>query len=125
MDPAAVPGFFSWVSYPWPKVMLFLHNLPARLAAVPAHGPRPVDPWTVARVPYPWPRGPWPAILDLVARDPGPGGPRSWTWWPAILDLVARDPGPGGPGPLALDRPGRWPWTGRAGGQVARYLVRA
>jgi hypothetical protein len=56
--------------------MLFLHNPPARLVAVPAHGPRPVDPWTVARVPYPWPRGPWPAIRGprSVARPPWSGG---------------------------------------------------
>jgi hypothetical protein len=70
--------------------MLFLHNLPARLVAVPAQGPRPVDPWTVARVPCPGPRG------------PGPGGRGPW---PAILD------------PVAVVRA---PWTGRAGGYLVR-----
>jgi hypothetical protein len=75
--------------------MLFLHNPPARLVAVPAHGPGPVDTWTVARVPYPG--RPGPRALDLV-----PAG------------LVR------GPRSVA-----RWPWTGRAGGLVARYLVRA
>jgi hypothetical protein len=47
--------------------MLFLHNPPARLVAEPVPGPRPVDAWTVARVPYPGPPGPWSAILDPVA----------------------------------------------------------
>jgi hypothetical protein len=47
--------------------MLFLHNLAARLVAMLDQGPRPVDAWTVGRVPYPGPPGPWSAILDLVA----------------------------------------------------------
>jgi hypothetical protein len=69
--------------------MLFLHNLPARLVAVPAHGPRPVDPWTVARVPYPGRPGPWPAILDPVARDPWPGRPGPVTWWRATWCVLS------------------------------------
>jgi hypothetical protein len=75
--------------------MLFLHNPPARLVAVPAQGPRPVDAWTVARVSHAG--RPGPRALDLVPAGLV-RGPRSWT---------------------------RWAWTGWSGGLVARYLVRA
>jgi hypothetical protein len=102
-----------------------MHNPPARPAAKPGRGPRPVDAWPVARVSHALGRGP--RALDLVAWRPGPGGRRPWSGarvcvcmapWPVFVRRstnTGRRPGPGArswtwsPGPWPVAR-GPWAW---------------